>query len=471
LQILTVGVRMKNLGAAMMIALCCLSAVQAAAATDDRREERIERHRKSLEGKADRWRRPPAQLKLSDAAALGERLFFDKNLSLNRNQSCESCHSLSVGADHGTGAPLPALGFVDNDNVRNLTAVSDGSDMTKFGALNAPSVGYAAFSPAFHWDSAEGLYVGGQFWNGRSNDLAEQARQPFLNPVEMAMPSKWALVSRVRENPSYVVAFRKLFGLNLRQIPGNDRAPASAPAPLGVNEAYQLISEAIAQFEQERSFSRFTSKFDFVLAGRARFTPEEAFGQDLFNGKAQCNACHISEAGIAPDGSPMPPLFTDFTYDNIGAPRNLKIPNRPAPDPGLGGRADVAARDPSGGDLGKHKVMSLRNIAITPPYGHNGVFESLEQITHFYNTRDTLGRVANNLSPGFGVAGWPEPEIEQNVNADELGDLGLTAAEERALVAFMKTLTDGYPEWGRDPRVRPGTPSPFRETPFPPFAQ
>ena len=109
------------------------------------------------------------------------------------------------------------------------------------------------------------------------------------------------------------------------------------------------------------------------------------------------------------------------------------------------------------------------NIAVTAPYGHNGVFATLEQLTHFYNTRDVLPRVASDQAPGFGVTGWPEPEVPQNVNVDELGNLGLTEEEESALVAFMKTLTDNYPAWGGDPNVPPGTPSPFANTPLPPF--
>jgi cytochrome c peroxidase len=197
---------------------------------------------------------------------------------------------------------------------------------------------------------------------------------------------------------------------------------------------------------------------------------KERRGLNLFEGdKAKCSACHISTPGIAPDGSVQPPLFTDFTYDNLGLPRNVNIPGNPAPNPGLGGRDDIAARDPAGAEIGKQKVMGLRNIAITPPYGHNGVFKTLEQITHFYNTRDTLGWVVDNNDPGFGVKGWPSPEVPQNVNKDELGDLGLTPEEESDLVAFMRTLTDNYPAWGRDPKVPPGTPSPFAEMPFPPF--
>ena len=112
---------------------------------------------------------------------------------------------------------------------------------------------------------------------------------------------------------------------------------------------------------------------------------------------------------------------------------------------------------------GTDTTMSLRNIALTPPYGHNGVFATLEQIVHFYNTRDTLGWVPDSQDPGFANSGWPDPEIPQNVNHDELGNLGLTDEEEKAIVAFLKTLTDDYPKWGRDRRVLPGTPSPFPE--------
>jgi len=161
----------------------------------------------------------------------------------------------------------------------------------------------------------------------------------------------------------------------------------------------------------------------------------------------------------------MPPLFTDFTYDNIGLPRNAAMPDDP--DRGLGGRADIAAMDPDGNELGKHKVMTLRNIALTPPYGHNGVLVSLKQVVHFYNTRDTLGELStdNTDTINFGITGWPRPEIQQNVNADELGDLKLTSDEEEAIVAFMETLTDDYPIWGNDPNVPVNSPPPFSISP------
>lgn len=382
---------------------------------------------------------------------LGERLFSDKNLSLRRNQSCASCHQLTPAINAKTGLPFPAPGFADAENVEKGTPVSDGSVPGRFGRLNAPSVGYAAFSPPFHWDKAEELYVGGQFWNGRASTLADQAAQPFLNPAEMAMPGKAAVVGRLKEDAAYRLLFWAVYKLNISR----------ALSPAEIDAVYNAMTKAIAAFERTRLFRKFTSKFDYFMAGKTELTPLERRGLNLFNGKAQCAACHISTPAKKPDGTWTPALFTDFTYDNIGVPRNLNIPGNPEPDKGLGGRPDIAAADPLGLEIGKHKVMTLRNIAITQPYGHNGVFKSLEQITHFYNTRDTLGRVPDNRHPGFGITGWPPPEMPQNVNASELGNLGLTAEEEAAIVAFMKTLTDGYPFWGGDPGVPPGSPAPY----------
>ena len=180
----------------------------------------------------------------------------------------------------------------------------------------------------------------------------------------------------------------------------------------------------------------------------------------LFNGKAKCALCHPSSPQMAADGiGIMPPLFTDYTYDNLGIPANPRIAELhgvPVPvDYGLGGRTDIAAIDPvtlANGDVvsaaqaGKFKVMSLRNIAATPPYGHNGFFTTLRDMVHFYNTRDALADCATLPAPEVGVNCWPAPEVPLNVNENELGDLHLTAAQEDDLVAFLETLTDGYRE-------------------------
>ena len=414
--------------------------------------------------------------KLSPEQKLGRLLYQDINLSLQRNQSCASCHSLKR-VRMSKQDKLTAPGFVAPDNVRNGTPVSAGSIAGKTGSLNTPSAGYTAFSPFFHWDGAEGLYVGGQFWNGRATTLAEQAKGPFLNPVEMAMPNKWAVVSRLKERKKYVKLFKRVYGVNLDAIPPykgtfageEDDEAKGLLVPAGVLEIYNRMAVAIAAFEKSRRFNKFNAKFDFYLAGMTQLSSLEAQGLTLFEGKAQCSACHESTPVMAPDGSPFPPLFTDFTFDNIGLPRNMNIPGQPEPDLGLGGRPDLAARDPAGNELGKHKVMSLRNIELTPPYGHNGVLQTLQEVVHFYNTRDVLRRVTDNNDPDFGTSGWPDPEVPQNVNTDELGDLGLSADEEAALVAFLKTLTDDYPRWGQDSNIPPGTPSPFANSPFPPL--
>lgn len=415
---------------------------------------------------------------LSDVQKLGRALYLDTDLSRERNQSCESCHALTrvkvpteVRPGKFRNKRQPAISFSDPDNLQNATAVSDGSVAGKFGSLNAPTAGYAAFSPFFHWDGNEGLYIGGQFWNGRAATLAEQAAQPPLNPVEMAMPSKWAVVTRLKEKPRYVRLFRRLYNVDLNMIPAYELAPGQQTPPPGVLAAYDAMADAIAEFEKSRFFNRFDSKFDYVMAGMAEFTEQELRGFVLFTGeKAQCSACHVTDATLAPDGNLFPPLLTDFTYDNLGVPRNQNIPGNPAPNPGLGGRPDVAARDPGGEEIGKQKVMSLRNIAVTPPYMHNGAFQTLEQVVHFYNTRDVKSRGCVDINdPGFGVDCWPEAEFPETVNVDELGNLGLTPDEEADLVAFLKTFTDNYPKWGKDPAVPRGTPSPYADVAFPPF--
>ncbi|MFZ1548378.1 MAG: cytochrome c peroxidase [Candidatus Nitrotoga sp.] len=387
---------------------------------------------------------------LNNKEKLGEVLFQDKNLSLNKNQACASCHSLQP-ANSKSFSSGSVTGFVDPDNVNEGTAVSAGSIPNAKGSLNTPSVGYAAFSPLFHWDKEKGLYIGGHFWNGRAKDLDEQAQKPLLNPLEMAMPSEWAVVERIKQDKRYKELFWEAYGINLDSS--------------RINTVFNLAAKAISEYERTAVFNKFTSKYDYVLAGKTTLTAIEEKGLTLFNGKGNCAACHTSEVTRNKNGEILLPLFTDFTYDNVGLPRNVKIPNNPEPDLGLGGRSDIAALDPEGNEIGKHKVMSLRNVALTPPYGHNGVLDTLEQVVHFYNTRDTLGLAFDNKDPKFGKSGWPEPEVAQNVNHDELGNLELSNEEEMAIVAFLQTLTDDYQIWGGDKCVPPWSPAPFEISP------
>lgn len=398
---------------------------------------------------------------------LGERLFSDINLSLNRNQSCESCHSLTqveVPTQTASGRfsmqKQAALGMVDPSNVRDGTAVSNGSIPRAFGGLNAPSAAYAAFSPEFHWNEEEELFFGGQFWNGRASDLVEQAKGPFVNPVEMAMPSEWSVVERLQEDRHYRRSFRSVFGIDLRDLREGDP---------GVSAAYHAMADAIAAFETTRAFNRFDSKFDFEAAGMTRYDASEQRGADLFDGDAQCGACHTTE-GI--DGEGTPSLLTDFSYDNLGTPANPQLPT-PSIDPGLLGNPNLldarGVPTPVEDVEGRHKVMTLRNIALTAPYMHNGIFKTLEEVVHFYNTRDLLPECidpADSTNPGFGSTCWPRGEFHETRNTSELGNLGLSAQDEEDIVAYLKTFTDGYPFWGnrnglRDRKVRRGTPSPF----------
>lgn len=353
-----------------------------------------------------------------DTVELGHMLYNDLNISADRNTGCVTCHAHSAGfADPRSDADPKGM------------PVSPGSLPGKYGTRNAQTSAYATFSPPFHWSEADGSYVGGQFWDGRADSLADQAVGPPLNPLEMAMADKKAVLSRLAENPVYLEAFRRLYGVDLKWNQ--------------IDLVYPKFGLAIAAFEPTDEFAEFNSKYDLYVAGQAELTEQEKLGLDLFNGKAMCANCHISKP---PENYPYA-LFTDFTYDNLGLPVNPRIAelhgvDELPPDLGLGGRPDIAAEHPDGSQEGKFKVSTLRNIELTAPYGHNGVFATLEQIVHFYNTRDTLGEVPDASDPGFGVTGWPKPEVPETVNKAELGNLGLTEDEEAAIVAFLKTLTD-----------------------------
>lgn len=392
---------------------------------------------------------------LTEEQQLGQLLYQDKNLSLKRNQSCATCHSLQTLA-HKKNIMGIVPSFVDPLNIKQGTAISKGSVIGATGNLNTPMSAYAAYAPKFHWDSEQELYIGGQFWNGRASNLIEQAQKPLLNPAEMAMPNEWAVVSRLKENPIYQALFLKLYHIDLATILDAETHTNTPPAE--INKTYKKLATAIASFEKSPLFNKFNSKFDYVLFGMTQLTAKEKQGLVLFKGKAQCSACHTIEIKVASNGKLLPPLFTDFSYDNIGLPRNTTIPNNPQPNLGLGGRDDIEHPET---ELGKHKVMTLRNIALTAPYGHNGVLKTLEQVVHFYNTRDTLKVISDNQPAEFAKTGWPMPEIAENVNREELGDLKLSSTEEQAIVAFLKTLTDDYPLWGKDSNVPVGTPSPF----------
>ena len=411
---------------------------------------------------------------------LGGAIYNDLNLSLNKNQSCQTCHQQSAG-------------FADPENrvMPHILPVSDGSDPTLFGGRNAPTAAYAGFSPVFHHDGE--LFVGGLFWDGRAtgldvtatgglgagptgDPLAEQAKGPFLNPVEMALGSETEVIAIIQAS-DYADKFEKVFG-------------PDAFADTGV--AYNNMSVAIAAFERSSKVNQFRSKFDRFVKEQGGdvstfgvdvdevtkfrtyvgpgedfkskvYSYDEADGLALFNadsytqaGEAvpegaanggQCYLCHLTENFDADTN----PVLTDFSYDNLGIPVNPQVAALAGPqkiDYGLGGQIDQLeaacdtcdldiqeVSDGQGGtvevamsDAGKFKVSSLRNLSRTAPYGHNGFFATIYDIVHFYNARD--------------VEDLGDPEVEANVNGDELGNLGLSLEQEMKLVLFMETLND-----------------------------
>lgn len=363
---------------------------------------------------------------LTDLERLGGLIYRDENLSANQNQSCMTCHH-------------PSAGFADPENLKNPIdfPVSDGSDPTLFGGRNAPTAAYSGFSPVFSGNPVEG-YVGGMFWDGRAtgltlgDPLAEQAQGPFTNPVEMALLDDAAVVS--------AVASAKYVNLFLSVFPYTDFND--------VQGTFDNIAHAIAAFERSSAVTRFNSKFDKFWAACRRagidvstidtttdpetlpqgiLTSLQLTGLALFNDidKGNCAACHVTTDYVDSAGNVLPPLFTDFTFDNLGIPTNprvFELAGGAPPDLGLGGRLN----EPT--EYGKFKVPTLRNVAHTAPYGHNGYFPTLKEVVNFYNTRD--------------VNVWDAPEVPENVNVDELGNLGLTRREELAIVTFLRSLSD-----------------------------
>ena len=386
-----------------------------------------------------------ASAELDQKEQLGKNIFFDK-ISDPDSMSCAECHAPKVGF---TG-PIPGI------NLKG--SVYRGAVPQRFGNRKPPSSAYATLSPILHTESNNGevIFVGGNFWDGRAtgeilgNPAADQAMGPFLNPVEQNNPSKEAVLEQIATS-KYAGLWKEVWG-----------GPISYDTEANISLNYNRTALAIAAYENSSEVNQFSSKYDAYLANEVELTGEESWGLALFNAPnnndgikeeyegGNCAACHSSG-----DNSP---LFTDFTYDNLGIPKNPYNPfydmdtvylddgSKINPegenwiDPGLGGFLAIVPEWAylSEANMGKHKVPTMRNVALQPgkafpkAYGHNGYFKSLESIVHFYNMRDNESEE------------WPEPEVADNINKDELGNLGLNESEEKAIVAFLKTLSDGY---------------------------
>jgi cytochrome c peroxidase len=422
----------------------------------------------------------PAASSESPAAKLGFQLFGDTSLSVSGRQACVTCHvpSNAYAATDGFSVPL------------------GGADMNLPGLRNAPSLRYASFTPPF--TIIAGSATGGFFRDGRASSLAAQAEQPFVTAFEMANQNAAEVISRLQNSPKSLAQFTAVYGADVLNDP---------------EAALQDMAQAIAAYETEDpSFHPFSSKFDFWLAGETQLTSVEQRGLALFNDptRGNCTACHPSQR----QGYSEHPLFTDFTYDNIGVPRNWKIaanlpypvspvngaaltyipiaPNIPSDseytyyDLGLCGPFEPAATDPHPRPLfsdttslcGQFKVPTLRNIALTAPYFHNGVFGTLKEVLEWYVTRDINNNVGNNPNPvPAGPGGNPyvaagsfyltadgtadrfeyndlPVEFDANVNVGEApytpptfagGQAPtLTADDITAIITFLCTLTDGF---------------------------
>ena len=241
--------------------------------------------------------------------------------------------------------------------------------------------------------------------------------QPFLNPLEMNARNASMIAQRLR-SATYYTDFVRIYGDS-----DND------------DTVFHQIADALAAFEQSSELHPFSSKFDYYLAGRVRLTDEEYRGLQTFKTRAKCANCH----SVEPDLASGKVLFTDFSYDNLGVPRNPQNPYYFMPptrnphgeefiDEGLARTLHTAET------RGQFKVPSLRNVAVSAPYFHNCCFTDLTQVVHWYNVRDSATRAGE----------FAGPEVPENVNHDELGDLHLTERDEADIVAFLNTLTDGY---------------------------
>lgn len=337
---------------------------------------------------------------------LGRILFFDVNLSKNRTQSCATCHN-------------PNAGFVDDRDNGVKKMASLGDDGKSLGDRQAPTASYAKFSPTFHFDEKTKKYVGGQFWDGREATLEGQAGGPPLNPVEMGMSDKKAVVDRLKENSLYVDSFKKIFGADIFK---ND------------DKAYEAMTIAIASFERTDEFSPFDSKYDRYLKGEYDLTPLEDLGKSIFfsNNNNSCANCHVLK-GEDKEGE----TFTNYQYHNIGTPTNNELRAKngvKAIDEGLLANSNVS----DVAQKGKHKVPTLRNVAVTAPYMHNGVFKDLKTVVEFYDKYNNKDR---NIDPETNKP-WDEPEVKDNISLQELKANKLTDRKVEALVAFMKLLTD-----------------------------
>ena len=437
---------------------------------------------------------------------LGKLELFDKQLSVNRNTACTFCHMPYVDFT-GPISMLNATTVSYTGSVRNASADQVQSryghrkPQSYTYAPYYPVLQFNKTQGDFYGGNFWDLRATG---SELQNPAAEQAKDPPVDPNEMGFPDTACVVRRLSLGP-YRSFFETVWGAQSFEIkwPADVDSVCSKPGPPAANDplpvhlspvdrgrsnaTYDQFAMAIAAYEASPDISPFSSKFDYALAhpDQQVLSSDEQAGWDLFHGKALCNTCHLdgteSLAGntgragsrITPAGvASKAPLFTDFTSSNLGIPKNMAIPyykqdkpdkygftanpaGRGFVDKGVGGFLRDPNLNPNSewAQLasqfdGKFQVSTLRNVDMRPrrdfvkAYTHNGYFKSLKEIVHFYNTRDKLPHCQQG-APGEKITCWPPAEVTQNMDTT-IGNLGLTNEQEDQLVAFLKTLTDGY---------------------------
>ena len=441
---------------------------------------------------------------------LGELMLFDKNISPGRNEACASCHM----PYSGFSGPIPSV---------NLTMIAyPGTVRFRAGKRTPQRHPYAPFFPVLQYNQAQGLFFGGNFWDSRATGFrlrvpdAEQAQGPPVDHGEMGLPDTACVAYRLSK-AVYRPLFEEVWGkgsLDIRFPPETEevcRTPGGAavfgantmPVKLSpeertrANDVYDRWAQSIDSYEQSIQVSAFSSKFDAFLAGKYKLTADEMAGYKLFDGKGNCNSCHLDGKGTTlkpgqtdtSSNAMVNPLFTCFGSANEGVPLNprdafyyetkadengyvanpygfgyrdlglgtfLRSGFGSGPNPNVSWKQYAATVD------GQMEVSSVRDVALAPPqcpsteapgpyfqkeFFHNGYIKSLKQLVHFYNTRD---KYAYPVTSGHCPAGttekvdcWPMPEVPNNIDTTS-GNLGLTDKEEDQIVAFLETLSDGF---------------------------
>jgi cytochrome c peroxidase len=442
---------------------------------------------------------------------LGKLMNYDRTISPNENKACASCHMPYAGFS----GPIPSV---------NLTMIAyPASAPFRAGKRTAQRYTYSSYFPPLQYDAEQGLFFGGNFWDSRATGYltrtpdGEQSQFPPVDPNEMASPDTACIVYKLSLAP-YKSLFEEIWGAgslssitwpadvaSICATPEGSAVFGSNTQPLALSPTdrtlatndYDHWAESLSAFEHSLSISPFTSKFDAFLKGKYTMTSDEAAGYALFDGKGNCNSCHLDGRGTAlqstqtdtSTAADVTPVFTCFGSANEGLPKNPRdafyYETTPdslgfTPNPGGFTYTDLglgtflrsgfgSAPNPNSTWTqyastvdGQMQVATARDVAMVPPqcksteapgpyfqkeFFHNGYIKSLKQLVHFYNTRDVYPFPVESGDCPAGtvekVTCWPEPEVPQNVDMTT-GKLGLTDTEENQIVAFLQTLTDGY---------------------------